>query len=204
MGILSWRRWAAIIMGSLLISVGINFFLVPLMILDGGLIGIALIVNYLLHIQVGLTMLFCSIPIFALVWFQSRSMIYQSLNGLLLSSYVIDLLSPYRFHFLYYIEWTPFTRAVLGGFCIGTGLGIMLRNGTSTGGTDLLAHFLSRYIPLNVGVIIFLTDFIIIGTGAILLPEDTFLLSLITVAAGGVATSLCTWNLPHNHQFKHH
>ncbi|CAM3354500.1 YitT family protein [Paenibacillus lupini] len=202
MGMLSWRKWAAIILGSLLISAGINFFLMPLMILDGGLIGIALIVNYLFHVQVGLTMLICSIPIFALAWFQSRSMIYQSINGLLLSSYVIDLLSPYRFYFLYYIEWTPFTRAVIGGFCIGTGIGIMLRNGSTTGGTDLLAHYLSRYIPLNVGVIIFLTDFLIIGTGAFLLPENTFLLSLITVAAGGVATSLCTWNLPHNHHFR--
>lgn len=57
---------------------------------------------------------------------------------------------------------------------MGSGLGLMLRFKASTGGTDLLAKFMKRYIPLNVGVIIFLTDFVIIGAGGVLISKETF------------------------------
>ncbi|QAY65942.1 YitT family protein [Paenibacillus protaetiae] len=195
----SFRKVAAVIAGSTLISVGINFFLTPLRILDGGLIGIALVVNYLFKVKVGLVMLLCSLPIFALAWYKSRPLLYNSINGLLLSSYMIDILAPYQYHFLYYFEWTPFTRAVLGGFMIGTGIGVMIRFDTSTGGTDLLAHILARYVHVNVGVLVLLTDLLIVCAGSMLLPEGTLLLSLLTITAGGIATSLCTFRSGNSH-----
>lgn len=75
---------------------------------------------------------------------------------------------------------------------MGSGLGLMLRFKASTGGTDLLAKFMKRYIPLNVGVIIFLTDFVIIGAGGALISKETFFHSILTIVSGGVATGLCT------------
>ncbi|MNY74385.1 hypothetical protein D3C86_2134050 [compost metagenome] len=68
----------------------------------------------------------------------------------------------------------------------------MLRFKASTGGTDLLAKFLKRYVPLNVGVIIFLTDILIIGAGGLLISKETFFHSVLTIFSGGVATGLCT------------
>lgn len=52
-----------IVFGSLILSVGINFFLVPFDLLDGGIIGIGLIIKYILGIKVGLTIIVLSIPI---------------------------------------------------------------------------------------------------------------------------------------------
>ena len=146
---------AAIILGSLLISVGINFFLMPFQILDGGLIGIALIINYLFGIKVGFIMFLCSIPIFILVWFHHSEMFYNSIFGLFFSSFVIDFLGQYRTHFLDYVDLTPFSSSLIGGFIVGTGIGIMLRYETSTGGTDLLAQYFLKWVSLNVGIIIF-------------------------------------------------
>ncbi|WP_223829580.1 YitT family protein [Paenibacillus arenilitoris] len=194
------RKISAILIGSFLIAIGINFFLVPLGVLDGGVIGISLIVNYLFHIKVGLVMICCSIPIFALAWHYNRSMLYYSIIGLLFSSYVIDLLEPYQYYFLYYVEWTPFTRSVVGGLIIGTGFGTMIRFDSTTGGTDLLAKFISKLLPVNVGIIIMMIDLIVIGLGELLLPGDNFLLSFTTVTAGGLATSLCTLNHSENHR----
>lgn len=193
---LSLNKIIAIIAGSILIAIGINFFLVPLGILDGGIIGIALIINYLFHIKIGLIMILCSVPIFVLAWFYDRDLVYLSISGLLFSSYVIDFMEPYQYYFSYYIEWTEFTRSVIGGFFIGTGMGIMLRYESSTGGMDLLADFVSKILPINVGIIILAFDLLIISIGEILLPGDTFFLSLMTITAGGVATSLCTLNRP--------
>lgn len=187
-----YPKIAALIAGSLLIAVGVNCFLMPFKVLDGGIIGIALIMNYVFKAQVGLMIIFCSIPIFALAWIYCRELVYNSLHGMLLSSYLIDLLEPFHYYFLYYVKLTPLISAVIGGLIVGAGIGIMLRYDTSTGGTDLLAQFLSRYVALNVGIIILLMDTVIVSFGGLLLSAETFVLSVITITVGGLATTLCT------------
>ncbi|WP_339320662.1 YitT family protein [Paenibacillus sp. FSL R10-2734] len=185
-------RYLIILIGSLLVATGTNFFLVPYKILDGGIIGIALIINYLFDAKIGLAVLICSLPIFILAWLKERDIFYNSVLGLLTSSFLIELLGPVQYYFLYYFEFGSISSAIIGGFLMGTGLGIMLRFKASTGGTDLLAQFIKRYVPLNLGVIIFLTDFMIIGAGGILISKETFFHSILTIISGGVATGLCT------------
>ncbi|MFD0695185.1 YitT family protein [Paenibacillus sp. GCM10027628] len=189
---LSFHKMAAIVLGSLCISIGINFFLVPNHVLDGGIIGIALIINYVFGTKVGLVMFLCSTPIFALAWLYYREMFYNSVRGLLFSSFMIDLLETFPNPFLIYVKLSPFASSLLGGVIVGTGIGVMLRYKTSTGGTDLLAQFLSKKIHINVSILIFIFDGIIICFGGLLLSADSFLLSLITITAGGLMTSLCT------------
>jgi uncharacterized membrane-anchored protein YitT (DUF2179 family) len=188
----SLLRYAIILIGSLLIAAGTNFFLVPYKILDGGIIGIALIINYLFDAKIGVFILLCSFPIFLLAWLKERDIFYNSILGLLTSSFLIELLGPLQYHFLYYFEFGSISSAIIGGFLMGTGLGIMLRFKSSTGGTDLLAQFIKRYVPLNLGLIIFLTDFLIIGAGGLLISKETFFHSTLTIISGGVATGLCT------------
>jgi uncharacterized membrane-anchored protein YitT (DUF2179 family) len=185
-------RYLIILLGSLLVAAGTNFFLVPYKILDGGIIGIALIINYLFDAKIGVAIILCSFPIFLLAWLKERDIFYNSVLGLLTSSFLIELLGPIQYHFLYYFEFGSISSAILGGFLMGTGLGIMLRFKASTGGTDLLAQFIKRYVPLNLGFIIFLTDFMIIGAGGLLISKETFFHSILTIVSGGVATGLCT------------
>lgn len=185
-------RYLIILLGSLLVAAGTNFFLVPYKILDGGIIGIALIINYLSDAKIGVAIILCSFPIFLLAWLKERDIFYNSVLGLLISSFLIELLGPFQYHFLYYFEFGSISSAIIGGFLMGTGLGIMLRFKASTGGTDLLAQFIKRYVPLNLGFIIFLTDFMIIGAGGLLISKETFFHSILTIISGGVATGLCT------------
>ncbi|WP_337589419.1 YitT family protein [Paenibacillus contaminans] len=190
--LLSLQKLAVTVVGSLLLAIGINFFLVPFMVLDGGVIGISLIANYLFGIKIGLSMLLSSLPIFVLAWFYDRAVLFNSLHGLLLSSYFIDLLEPLQYYFLYEVELTPFSSSALGGWFIGAGIGIMLRYGASTGGTDMLAHLLAKIVKINVGIFVFIIDGIIVSLGGLLISPETFLLSIVSITAGGIATSLCT------------
>lgn len=185
-------KYIVIVIGSFLIAAGTNFFLVPHKVLDGGVIGIALITNYLFDVHIGFVIILCSIPMFMAAWLLNREIFYNSLTGMLISSFVIDLLSPLQSFFQQNVSIGAIPSASVGGLLIGAGLGIMLRFETSTGGTDLLAHFLSRRIPLNVGVIILLMDAVIIGVGGLLLSGDTFILSIFTIVFGGLATGMCT------------
>ncbi|WP_379153374.1 YitT family protein [Paenibacillus sp. sgz5001063] len=181
-----------ILLSSLLIAAGTNFFLVPYKILDGGIIGIALIINYISGTKIGLAIILCSLPVFWLAWLKERDIFYSSVLGLMVSSFLIELLGPLQYYFLYYIELGSISSAIIGGFLMGSGLGLMLRFQASTGGTDLLAKFIQRYIPINVGIIIFLTDVLIIGAGGLLISKETFFHSILTILSGGVATGLCT------------
>lgn len=190
--LLSFQKLAAILTGSLLIAAGTHCFLVPNQILDGGVLGIALIVNYLFGAPIGLAMILCSIPLFILAWYYQRSYFYSSLHGLLLSSLIMDLATPLQHRMANYLDITPVGSSILGGFVVGTGIGIMLKYETSTGGTDLLAQFVAKGLMINVGVIIFILDGIVISLGGILVSAETFFLSMLTIATGGLATGLCT------------
>ncbi|MEW9671499.1 YitT family protein [Ammoniphilus sp. 3BR4] len=183
----------AIILGSFVLSMGINFFLVPFELLDGGIIGLGLIVRYLLGVKAGITIIVLSIPIFVNAWFYYRNYFYNSLHGMLISSFMIDLLYPFHDSVLTYVPFSSLMSSMIGGALVGLGIGIMLRYKTSTGGTDLLAQFLADIFRINVGIIIFSIDIVVIFIGGILISTETFLLSMVTIIFVGLMTSLCTW-----------
>lgn len=184
------QKGLAIIFGSILLSIGINLFLAPNEILDGGIIGLSLILHYLFNLKIGLTIILLSIPIFMIAWFKYRHYFYNSLHGLLVSSVTIDILKPLRF----LINIEAIFSAIIGGFFVGLGIGIMLKFQTSTGGTDLLAQFISDQTKINVGIILLIDSFVVI-LGGLLLSPSTLLLSIITILCVGLATSTITHHI---------
>ncbi|WP_261130242.1 YitT family protein [Bacillus sp. Marseille-Q3570] len=182
------KKWFAIFIGSLFIGVGINGLLAPHHLLDGGIIGISLIANYTWGLQPGLVIILLSLPLYGLAWFYHRSYFYNSLHGMLISSFFIDAFAPIR-------HWSHpplLLCALIGGFLVGTGIGIMLQQETTTGGTDLLAQMLSRMTKVNVGILIFLIDAIVIVCGGLILGTQSFFYSVITIIAVGVTTTFIT------------
>lgn len=190
------RKAAALLFGSLLLSVGINLCFIPYELMDGGLVGIALILNYLWQIKVGLALIVMSIPIFVWAWRRNRSFFYHSLHGMLVSSLVIDLTASIHSHVagpgIGGLPFHPLVSAIGGGLLVGTGIGLMLRHRISTGGTDLLAQFVAEALSLNVGLVILMMDVVVIFVGALFIPGETLLLSTIAILAVAVATSLMT------------
>ncbi|OKL36720.1 YitT family protein [Domibacillus mangrovi] len=183
------HKTIAIMVGSFLLGVGVNIFLVPYKLLDGGTIGIGLILHYLTGIKVGFVVIIISIPIFMLSWVYKRSYLYNSLHGMLFSSLMIDMLYP--LHSVgTNLYLAPLTNAVIGGIFVGSGLGLMLRFDTSIGGTDLLGQMFARYINLNPGIVIFLIDFFIVFTGSIFFLNTSPFLSCLTVFCVGIMSSL--------------
>ena len=185
-------------MGSIFISLGINLFLVPHEILDGGTVGIGLIANYLWGFNTGLIVIILSIPIFIFAWFFYRSYFYNSLHGLILYAFFIDFLSPFN----KIVELEAIYSSLLGGIIVGIGNGLMLNFQTSTGGTDFIAQFLCDKTGVNVGIYILLIDSIVVIIGGLLLSSETFYFSIITILSVGITTSLITSRIGHVVAFK--
>ncbi|SFA49189.1 Uncharacterised 5xTM membrane BCR, YitT family COG1284 [Parageobacillus thermantarcticus] len=180
------KKITIIIIGSMFLAIGINVFLVPHHLLDGGIIGIGLIVKYIWHVKAGLTIILLSVPLYIIAWFYYRSFFYNSLHGLLFSSLMIDIFSDLRG----VITLNPIMSSVIGGVFVGIGIGMMLREETSTGGTDLLAQFIARMTNWNVGIIIFMMDAIIIAIGSFVIDSTSFLYSFIVVTVVGIVTTV--------------
>ncbi|OUZ39024.1 YitT family protein [Solibacillus kalamii] len=193
-----FKKGLALITGSIFISLGINLFIVPHEILDGGTIGIGLIANYLWGFNTGLIVIVVSIPIFIFAWFFYRNYFYNSLHGLILYAFFIDFLSPLN----NLIELEAIYSSLLGGMLVGIGNGLMLNFQTSTGGTDFIAQFLCEKTGINVGIYILFIDSIIIIIGGLLLSSETFYLSVITILSIGITTSIITSRKGHAVAFK--
>ncbi|MFC4076838.1 YitT family protein [Salinithrix halophila] len=181
------NRHLAILIGGILISLGINLFLTPHRLLDGGVIGLALILRYLWGVKTGLAIILLSIPLFYIAWLFDRRTLLNSLYGMLVSSLLIDWLSFLRGS----LAWPILPSALIGGLLVGTGVGWMLRHRTSTGGTDLIAQLVAERFHLNAGGIIFLIDAAIIGSGSFILEPIQLLHTFLTISAVGFSTSLC-------------
>ncbi|MEK4531760.1 MULTISPECIES: YitT family protein [Solibacillus] len=192
------KKGLALITGSIFISLGINLFIVPHEILDGGTVGIGLIANYLWGFNTGLIVIVVSIPIFIFAWFFYRNYFYNSLHGLILYAFFIDFLSPLN----NLIELEAIYSSLLGGILVGIGNGLMLNFQTSTGGTDFIAQFLCEKTGINVGIYILFIDSIIIIIGGLLLSSETFYLSVMTILSIGITTSIITSRKGHVVAFK--
>jgi uncharacterized membrane-anchored protein YitT (DUF2179 family) len=183
------QKALTIFIGSILVAIGVNAFLVPFELLDGGAIGISLIIHYAMGVKVGLTFLIVGIPIFILAWKYYRSFFYNGIHGMLLSSLIIDLLYPLNIIGKELVI-APLISAICGGIFIGVGVGIMLRLDISIGGTDLLAQMIAKKLAINPGVMIFCIDILIVTMGSLLIPSVHLVLSFTTVFIVGITTSL--------------
>ncbi|HLO12217.1 MAG TPA: YitT family protein, partial [Pseudoneobacillus sp.] len=116
------QKIAAMLLGSLLLSLGVNGFLVPYQLLDGGVIGLGLIIHYFYGWPTGLSIILLSLPLYVLAWFFERRYFFYSLHGLIISSFCIDLFSFINGKI--HLDILPST--VIGGILVGIGIGLML------------------------------------------------------------------------------
>jgi uncharacterized membrane-anchored protein YitT (DUF2179 family) len=79
---------------------------------------------------------------------------------------------------------------IIGGLIVGVGVGLMLRYETSTGGTDLLAQLITKLTSINVGIVIFVIDALVIIGGVKVIGWEKFFYSFLTIFCVGVMTAV--------------
>nr|WP_268877579.1 YitT family protein [Heyndrickxia camelliae] len=182
------QKVGQIILGSILLSIGVNGFLIPHQLIDGGLMGIALIIYYFFEIPTSVSMICLSIPLYIFAFIYYRRYFYNSLIGLIFCSFFLDL-----FAFLSdRINLPIFPSAIVGGIFIGLGAGFILQTGVAGDGLDLFAQMVGGFSNINVGIIIFVLDTIVLLLGMKFLGLHIFLFSLLATIAVGIFTSILT------------
>jgi uncharacterized membrane-anchored protein YitT (DUF2179 family) len=168
--------YLGITIGSLLTAVGLAIFLVPNRIAAGGVSGIAIVLHFLLGFPVGLTMLLINIPLFFLgIREMGIPFGVRSLYGTVALSLFTDLLRPLTGP----LTTNPLLASVYGGGLAGLGLGIVFRLRATTGGTDLAARVIHRYLNISVGQALLVIDSLVITAAGIAFNAELALWALI-------------------------
>ena len=125
-----------------------DMFLVPNRIAAGGVSGLATVIFHIMGFPVGLTMLAINIPLFlASLRILGTPVWHENPHGFFSLSVFVDIMEP----FIASPTQDPLLASVYGGVLTGIGLGIVFRSGGTTGGTDLAAQLLLRYVSTSSG-----------------------------------------------------
>ncbi len=174
-----------IIIGSILAGFGIAAFTTPGKIAGGGVNGIAIILYHTLDLEPGFTMLLMNIPIFIVgLRVFGPKYGFKSLLGMLLLSASVSAtgkLIGYGGIIAYTDSVDILLSALFGGIFIGAGIGLVLRSGANTGGTDIISQVLNKYTAIPLGTCLLLVDGLVIITSAFFFGIERAMFAIITV-----------------------
>jgi uncharacterized membrane-anchored protein YitT (DUF2179 family) len=176
---LTWRqifqRALLITVGAVLMSVGLEIFLVPNNVIDGGITGISIMLSYLTGWKLGIFVFVLNLPFFFIGYKQiGKTFAISTLYGIVILSISTTLLHPVP----------AFTQDILlaslfGGMVLGIGIGIVIRYGGSLDGTEILAILASKKLPFSVGEIVMFFNIFILGSAGFVFSWDRAMYSIL-------------------------
>lgn len=193
------QDYLLILLGTAITGFSIACFTTPAKIAAGGLNGIATIIYYLLGIDTGLTLLIFSVPLFLIgMKIFGRKYGLKSLLGVVLLALFTTFfgqLTGYEGFLDYTDKVDVLCSGIFGGFLSGAGIGLVMRTGSNTGGTDILAQILNKYTPLPLGTALFICDGIVVICGAFFFGFESALFAIFALYVSGKTVNSVVVNL---------
>lgn len=155
-----------ITVGSAIYALGFDWCYAPNAIGFGGITGLAQIINaFLPWAPIGTVVIVLNIPLFILGWrLLGGHLLFSSLYAMFISSVFVDVIAA----LIPFQPMDPMLAAIFGGILVGLSLGIVLLQGATTGGTDLLARLLKlRFAWLPMGKLLMVVDLAVIVAVAV-------------------------------------
>ena len=152
------KDYFLVIFGSFLLSFSFTSFFIPHDIAPGGISGLSTVVASLIPVSVGVLSFLFNLPLFLLGYktvgwrFAVRSFISMTLTSVFIDALpAVDLTQ------------NMMLSSMFGGVIMGVGLGLVVRAGATTGGTDMAANMLHKFFSfLTIPVILFVIDAVVV------------------------------------------
>ncbi len=175
-----FKQWIVplffITVGAVIAAFALEEFLVPFKILDGGVVGISMIISQLTGFQLGILTILLNIP-FMIVGFKRLGIrfLIRSIYAMLIFSVFLSVFADMK-----EVTDKEILVVAFGGVTLGIGVGLILRYGGCLDGTEIVAMLLSHHTEFSVGQIVLFFNIIIYGVAGILFGPDRALYSLLT------------------------
>jgi uncharacterized membrane-anchored protein YitT (DUF2179 family) len=169
------KRAIAIFIGAVIMAVGLEIFLIPNSVIDGGITGISIMLAHLTGLPLGVFIFILNLPFFFLGRKQiGKTFALSSLFGILVLSFFTALFGP-----VHAFTDDILLATIFGGIVIGVGVGIVIRFGGALDGTEILAILINKKFPFSVGEIIMVINVFILGIAGFVFTWDRSMYSIL-------------------------
>lgn len=177
-------EYGALIIGPIIAVAGINLFLAPHVIAPGGLSGFVIVLNKLFNLPMDLTYIAMNIPLLILAFkLLGKDLVIKTTIAII--SFSIAL----RFETSEVITSDLLLATILGGIMNGVGVGIVIKYGGTTGGTDIIGSLVNKVSPrIKISTGMLAVDLFVVATAGIV--EKSIEISLYS-AIGAYIISKC-------------
>lgn len=158
------KKYVMLALGAIGAAVGLEIFLVPNNVIDGGIVGISIMASHLTKWPLGIFILLLNLPFLFLGYKQiGTTFALSTLFSITTLSLGVTILRP-----IPGITHDVFLATVFGGIILGIGVGLIIRYGGSLDGTEIVAILLDKRTGFSVGeVVMFFNLFILSGAGLV-------------------------------------
>jgi uncharacterized membrane-anchored protein YitT (DUF2179 family) len=169
------KRYLFMFIGSILAALGLEVFLVPNQIIDGGVIGISIMASHITSWPLGIFIFILNLPFIYLGYLQiGKSFAISTLFSLASLSLWVSVLLP-----IPGFTNDVFLASIFGGIILGIGVGLIIRYGGSLDGTEIVAIILDKRTGFSVGEIVMFFNIFIIGSAGLVFSWDKAMYSLV-------------------------
>ncbi|MGG1618713.1 YitT family protein [Paenibacillus sp. NRS-1782] len=174
-----------IVLGTAIYAFGLLYFIIPSKLMEGGITGITLLLNYAFSISPSLSTLLLNIPLFLIGWkmLGGKQIIYTGvgIGALTFFLWLFEKMIHLGWMGTFQTEHDFILSSLYAGVTLGAGLGIVFRFGGTTGGSDIIARILNRKFGWSMGRILLVIDIVIIGASLLYIPKEKILYTLVAV-----------------------
>ena len=149
--------------GAIITAFALESFLVPNNIIDGGVIGISMIVSHITKLNLGLLILIINTP-FIIMAFKKMGakFVVQTVYANIILAVFLNLFHHYK------VTGDLLLSTVFGGIILGFGVGVILKHEGSLDGTEMLSLVVARRFGCSVGEFIMgINVFIYLAAGKV-------------------------------------
>ena len=165
-----------ITLGATLAALALEIFLVPNNIIDGGIIGISIMISYITKVKLSILTFVLNIPFLILGYKQlGKSFLIKAAYAMLVFSVLLEQFKPVP-------ELTNdiLLATVFGGLLLGIGVGFVIKFGACLDGTEVVAILINKKTSFSVGQVVMFLNFFIYSTSGLLFGWDRALYSILT------------------------
>ena len=177
-----------ILIGTFVLALGINIFLVPNKISSGGVSTFGTILLYICGVKMSATNILINMLLFFLGYkYLGKETVLKTIVGIIALTLSLEITS-----FLPTFGSNLVLSSIFGGMLVGLGVGIVVRERASTGGSDFLALVLKRFLPhiSLANIILFIDAVVIILAGIVFKSLSVTLYSIFSMYISSLFTNL--------------
>ncbi|APM38996.1 YitT family protein [Clostridium kluyveri] len=169
-------KFLFMLIGAAMAAVALEIFLIPNSVIDGGVTGISIMSSYLTGLPLGLFIFILNIP-FLIIGYKhiGKTFTISTLFSVTALSIIVSFLEPVKS-----ITNDTLLASVFGGILLGIGIGLIMRNGGCSDGTEIIAIILDKRTGFSIGEVVMIINIFILSSAGILFGWDRAMYSMVT------------------------